>query len=346
MRSKTKKIVVIAVIVMAVALIGIFVGQWIVKEQRTRLENEFRDEVAPLESEQSDLELQKFALIDQYMAEAPCGANTSIIILNMSERVYTDIYPLIEHETRTHLSAILAISDKHMPGEEGKITQEQLDEMLAAGWSYAVYWAGTEKVDEVDTVILDDYLAMMSDKLSTLGLTMPDTVIFNDDVYSNDYDTVLEKYGVKFAVHAGKSAYPLVDKEIDADGEGKILHPGMVGWNENGYGRNFLVKIETETGVAAFAIDFDKEGKHGNYLNLEAGDYMAAFARMLDEIEESAATGSSTCLSFAEAYQNRIGYVNAWDNMVHFIGEQLDAIDARIEEIRLEIIEIMKKYKK
>lgn len=346
MRSRTKNIIIVAVIVMAAMLIGIFVGQWIVKQSRTRLENEFRDEISPLESEQSDLQLRKFRLIDQYMAEAPYGANIAIIILDMSERVYTDIYPLVEHETRTHLSAILAISDEHMPGEEGQITQQQLDEMLAAGWSYAVYWAGTEKVDEVDADGFDAYLAMMADKLSALGLTMPDTVIFNNDVYSDGYDAVLEKYGVGFAVHAGKSAYPLVDKEIDAEGEGKILHPGMIGWNESGYGRNFLVKIETETGVAAFAIDFDKDGERGNYLNLDAGDYMAAFERMLDEIEESAEGGNSSCLAFSEAYQNRIAYVYAWDNMMNVIGDQIAAIEARIEEIKLEIIEIMKKYEK
>ncbi|MBR5449058.1 MAG: hypothetical protein IKV43_03630, partial [Clostridia bacterium] len=134
--------------------------------------------------------------------------------------------------------------------------------------------------------------------------------------------------------------------DIEAEGTGKILHPGMIGWNENGYGRNFLVKIETETGVAAFAIDFDDKGGRGNFLNLDAGDYMSAFVRMLDEIEESAADGNSSCLSFAEAYENRIGYVEAWNNMMDVIGEQIRAIEARVEEIKLEIIEIMKKYKK
>ena len=346
MNQKIKWIVPVAVIVMAAVLIGAFAVSRITAGRLERLELEFRDEVAPLESERSELEISKYSLIDQYMAEAPCGANTSIVILNMSERVYTDIYPLIECEQRTHLSAILAISEKHMPGEEGNITGEQLDELLAAGWTHAIYWEGPEEVDNVDADGLDTYLAAMTERLAPLGLVMPDTVIFGPDVYSDDYDEVLTKYGVKFAVHCGNSAYEVIDKDIDAEGTGKILHPGMIGWNENGYGRNFRVKIETETGVAAFAIDFDDQGERGNYLNLDAGDYMAAFERMLDEIEDSATDGSSTCLSFAEAYRNRIGYVTAWDNMVYTIGEQLDAIDARIEQIRLEIIEIMKKYKK
>ena len=346
MNSKIKPIVIAVAIAMAVVLAVVFVARYITAIRLERLETEFRDEVAPLESERSNLEISKHSLMEQYMAEAPCGANTSIIILNMGERVYTDIYPLIENEQRTHLSAILAISEKQMPGTEGKITQQQLDELLAAGWTHAIYWEGPEEVDKVETDTLDAYLLAMQGSLAALGLAMPDTVVFGEDVYCDEYDTVLTRYGVKFAVHCGDSAYELVDKEIDAEGTGKILHPGMVGWNENGYGRNFLVKIETETGVAAFAIDFDDNGGRGNYINLDAGDYMAAFERMLDEIEDSAADGSSTCLSFEEAYHNRIGYVNAWDNMVHFIGEQLDAIGARIEEIRLEIIEIMKKYKK
>jgi hypothetical protein len=73
---------------------------------------------------------------------------------------------------------------------------------------------------------------------------------------------------------------------------------------------------------------------------------MAAFERMLDEIEKSAESGNSSCLAFSEAYQNRIAYVYAWDNMMNVIGDQITAIEARIEEIKLEIIEIMKKYEK
>ena len=335
-----KRLVIILISVMAAAVIGIFAYVGIMNAVNEGRDVKYRDEAAPIILEMSELEKQRYGMINEYMGEAPCGANTSIVFLDMNARLYEQVYPLVAE--REHLSAILALRPEQMPGGEGKITAEQLHELIGAGWSIAIFWEGVPVSEGVDTAALSDYLSRMKDELLSLGLELPDTVIFDRATYSVEYDSVLSDYGVKFASHFGDGAFPLIDKQT----EGEIMRPGVVGWNTNGYGNQFLISVEKEKGIAAFAIEFESGGDLGSYLDLDRTDYMDAFGRMLDAIEENAANGDVSCTSFAEAYFNRVGYVDAWTRMMDVIGDDLAAIADRISVLEDEVLEIMKKYER
>ncbi len=338
MNKEKKRVIIIIIAVMTAAVIGIFAWVGISKLIGERKEVAYRDETAPILLEMSELEKQRYDMINEYMGNAPCGANTSIVFLDMNVRLYEQLYPLIAE--REHLSAILAIRPEQMPGDEGKITKAQLHELINAGWGVAIFWEGVDVDEGVSLESLDAYLAQMQSALAALELPMTDTVIFDRFTYAADYDTVLTKYGVRFATHYGDGAFPLIDKQTT----GAVMHPGIVGWNTNGYGNMFLISVEKEKGVASFAIEFESGGDLGSYLDLDRNDYMDAFGRMLDAIEKNAANGDVSCIGFAEAYLNRVGYVDAWTRMMDVIGRDLEVIATRISVLEDEILEVMKKY--
>ena len=340
-KIENKRLIIIFVAILTAAFIGIFAFDGISEAINDRREAKYRDEAAPILLEMSELEKQRYEMINEYMGSAPCGANTSIVFLDMNVRIYEQLYPLFTE--REHLTAILAISPEQMPGDEGKITKEQLHELISAGWTVAIFWEGIDTDDGIDTGALGEYLTEMRDALATLDLPMADTLIFDKFTYSDVYDAVLSEYGVRFATHYGDGSYQLIDKET----EGDVMHPGIVGWNTDGYGNAFLIKVEKEKGIASFAVEFESGGDLGSYLDLERKDYMDAFERMLDAIEKNADRGDVSCIGFREAYINRAAYVDAWTVMMDVIGDDLATIAARVVELEkaiLEIMEIMEKY--
>ncbi len=339
-KAERKRTVAIIIAVMTACVVGIFAYVGIVKAIAEKREVLYRDETAPILLEMSELEKTRYDMINEYMGAAPCGANASIVFLDMNVRLYEQIYPLIAE--REHLSAMLAISPEQMPGGEGKITREQLHELVGAGWDVAIFWEGMTVEEGVSLDALDSYLSDMGDVLSELGLPMTDTVIFDKFTYTSEYDSVLTKHGVRFATHYGDGAFPLIDKQTT----GAVMHPGIVGWNTDGYGNMFLISIEKEKGIAAFAIEFEAGGDLGSFLDLDRNDYMDAFGRMLDAIEKNAADGDVSCTDFATAYDNRVGYVDAWTRMMDVIGDELEAIAVRVSELEDEILAVMKKYER
>ena len=337
-KIETKHVIITILIIMAVAFVGIFAWVGISDVVREKRETAYRDETAPILFEMNSLERRRYEMINQYMGTAPCGANTSIVFMDMNVRVYEQIFPLFQD--RECLTAILAISPEQMPGEEGKITKSQLHELIAAGWTFAVFWEGVDTDDGVDLERLDNYLVQMKEELEKLDLPMTDTVIFDKFTYSEEYDAVLKKHGVLFATHYGDGSYQLIDKETGVD----VMHPGIVGWNTNGYGNAFLISVDKEKGIAAFAVEFEAGGDRGSFLDLDRHDYMDAFERMLDKIEEYADRGDVTCIGFKQAYINRVAYVDAWNVMMEIIGDDLATIAARVVELEGEILKIMEKY--
>ena len=245
-----------------------------------------------------------------------------------------------EGESQTDVWDISGTAMTVQKDDEGKITKEQLHELISAGWTVAIFWEGIDTDDGIDTGALGEYLTEMRDALATLDLPMADTLIFDKFTYSDVYDAVLSEYGVRFATHYGDGSYQLIDKET----EGDVMHPGIVGWNTDGYGNAFLIKVEKEKGVASFAVEFESGGDLGSYLDLERKDYMDAFERMLDAIEKNADRGDVSCIGFREAYINRAAYVDAWTVMMDVIGDDLATIAARVVDLEKEILEIVEKY--
>ena len=337
-KIESKRIVILLVAILTAAFVGIFAFVGISNLIADARETAYRDETAPILLEMSELEKRRYEMINEYMGSAPCGANTSIIFLDMNVRVYEQVYPLFEE--REHLTAILAISPEQMPGDEGKITKEQLHELISHGWTVAIFWEGIDTDDGIDTAALADYLTEMGAALAELDLPMADTLIFDKFTYSDEYDTVLAQHGVRFATHYGDGAYQLIDKET----KGEVMHPGVVGWNANGYGNAFLIKVEKEKGISSFAVEFESGGDLGSFLDLDRKDYMDAFERMLDAIEENADRGDVSCIGFKQAYINRAAYVDAWTVMMDVIGDDLAAIAARVVELEQAILQIMEKY--
>ena len=59
------------------------------------------------------------------------GAGTATVLFtDLDERIYTDIYPTMEEDG---FVGMLAVSSAYLPDGEGRLTSEQIRELLEAG---------------------------------------------------------------------------------------------------------------------------------------------------------------------------------------------------------------------
>lgn len=328
----------IVVAVLVLSLVAIVVVDTVENNITERKQMEFQQEIIPLRVRKSELKKWLDDMESEYILSAPCGANVSIMCIDLDADLYNVIYPIISE--KEGVKAIICLAPDELPGQEGKITVEQFNEMLAAGWTYAFFWEGAnEEFATAPEEQLDEYLTYAEGELDSLGLPMTDTVLFKRFAYDVKYDATLADRGVKYAVKYELGSKLLLDTEIDGD----VLHPGAVGWNESGHGRDFLEAAKIERGVATFVIDFEIDDP-GSYLNPQREDYCFYFRRMLDAIAEASDKHAVTCTTFDEAYKNRRGYLAAYAEMEAALGGAKEDIYKEIAEIDAKIEEIRKKY--
>lgn len=102
-------------------------------------------EYAELSGRITDLEAEKRAVIkkmdtlDASINEAAGTKGTlNIIFIDMTETIYTDVLPVM---TDNNFTGTLAVTAKDLPGVEGKLTDEQIIQMVNSGWKLIPRWS-------------------------------------------------------------------------------------------------------------------------------------------------------------------------------------------------------------
>lgn len=324
----TVALLIVALAAGAVALTVSEIGK---KRDLEAREQQYREELTPLVIRRTEIENELRRIEELYLSDAPCGANATILFLDLDTPLYEYIYPILGKNS-DHLFGTVCFSPDELPGLVGRITRAHLNEMLADGWSTAIFWDGSTE--------LDAYLTDMEEILTSIGIPMPDTLFFEVYHYVPSCDEILARHGMKYAVHHGEAGNELIDTSVT----GEIFHPGVVGWNAYGQQKNYLHAIYESKGCGSYSVSFKPGMNSDAFLDMENVDAVAAFERMCAYIEENAKSGRVTCLGFDEAWQNRRAYDAALNQMDVDLAEAREKMLSEIAEIEQAMLDLRNKY--
>lgn len=314
MKKKTKIRLVILILVMA-AGIGLLLWKDIADQRRQQTEYKQKDEqLRPLRVEKRQLEQELDDLEDEYDLLISGAGTATVLFTDLDERIYTDIYPVMEDYG---FEGMLAISADYLPDGEGRMTSEQIRELLDAGWVCCPTWqtdGSMQSVQHLETILTD------------LEAAPSHTVYFEDGAYSQIYDGELAAAGYTSVIHHGEEDLPLVTSEVS----GGIWHPGAVGL-QGEEPRFRLEDAVAEKANIIFTVSYVREEEMYN---------SNPFTSMLDYLSEYSARSELTVTqpeAAREYFQNisRDAETVAaeYDQKREELERQMQDIEAQIEAV-------------
>ncbi len=332
MEQRSKWIIITVAAILLVACAVALVVHHFVGNGGPSPERQQGEELRPLVLRREEIyrEIEALASDPRY-TELPYGSNATVMYVDLGSALYDSVFTVAYKNTK-HASGTLCFSPSQLPGIDGNITVAQCNEMLAAGWSTAIYWDGTGNLAE--------YVANMDRLLDGLGYDLPRVLFFGRSVYHESYDATLVELGIPYAVHHGESGDPLVEVRT----EGELLLPGAYGWNAPNQQKNFIKAIKDNRGCGVFSVTFGFGNNKDALLHVKDGSEFAAFCRMINYIEARAAEGSVGSQGIPEAFDARREHESGKAEIDRDIAERMAALNAELAEIEQKMKEISKKY--
>ncbi len=285
-----------------------------------------RDKAAPLEAELSVLERELYGLEERMIESLPNGSALTIAITHLGEELYDVVYPIFcgtgpynTKEQDVRLTGVMCLSDTELPGEEGRITLLEYNEMISAGWSTAI------TVDNHAVEDMRSYFDGLIDKFIELEITFPHTVYFTEWIYDSSLDSVLNDYGITSVIHHGEEDRPLICEDYESD----MWRPGAMGWNNIGKANPMFTQLVSNSGAAAFTITFDPVEPYA-YFDVEYDEAHRSLSRMLDKFREYVYNGDLAVGSPTRGRDVYEAYIKSYK-------QAIPELDKRREELKAEI---------
>ena len=353
-----RTLITLAVIALFVlVIVGVNYLEKISNKRQNELQQRYEAETADLRSEMSHLQSLLNTIDDRYAKPLGCKSAMSIIAINTKSDFVETLYSLLLEKTPSGQlinPCVLGLSPDNIPGENGNISLERYFELLSLGWGSCYFYdnAWDDKISEEE---LDGWLLQMAQKLDSLNIPRP-KAIFVDHAYRRELDTVLKKYGIETAIHREGTEYPVIELTAGNDG---VWHPGAVGWNSVAVSQVVKNSVVYGGGYAVFTVGrglavkndenvevLDKssiiETSELFVLNIER--YAETFTKMLENLRAHQMAGELKLMTVDGAREFRLDYLARVDATASDKAQERAALQARMDEIAKELIEIMQKY--
>ena len=317
------------------------------------------------ELKRAEIQLRKQSYIDeQYKlrsgSEKYAGNSSfmSFVFVHLDTGLYDDVLPLLS-DTDTPLVGVMALSLDELPGMEGNITLLQYEQMIALGWESTLYWKGVDaEGDSVATASnangdldnaasLDLYLAELSTALGLLGINIPKSLVFGTEISVDQYESVLEKYGIQTVL----SDDTVNNDIVETDKPDGVWHPGIIGWRDLNRSTRVKKNVESSLGYAAFMISFDnsKDNYDKSFYAIDGEDTLngvreAVFVRMLNNFRKSIKAGNVEVVGVDTARTRMTNYYNAKELYNVESAARIAELNVMIDEAERELFELYVEY--
>lgn len=294
-----KRILQVVTVLLAAGLVVLLILEF---RDRKKSEDYYEDKYivsAPLRAQKKELERQLAQVKREYQVKINGKGTLTLLCMDLSEDIYTVIYPQMQEYGYI---AMLAVSETALPGEEGYMEIEQVEELLDAGWCLCLHWNG-----EVE---LEEWLTDMRSMLETQSLEMPKQIYFERETYQTEYDDLLAEHGLEAVVHHQEEGLPALTTQTE---EG-IWHIGAWGWNQVNARKSMEQALEAGAGLV-----FTIGGKY--YYDEDQ------FPKMLAVLAEYEAAQSLYVTDVSAAYS----YRGETEEARAALQEELEAETAKLE---------------
>lgn len=328
MTNRHKFVCILLIIVLVAMFLAFAAARSFIKET-DRLHNEkIQALAAPYKLEQVKYSTELQNLERELFEMLPCGSTMTLVVTSPKEMLYTTMYPIFKGTSDYNvknedisLRGTVCLSDTNLPGGEGNITLEQLKEMMADGWTTALY------VDHVNASNLAQYLVKMAAELYALGLSMPDTAYFISGAYNIGFDGLLLSHGIRNVVHHEEGGL----ETIGTDLESAMWRAGDVGWNDVSSANSTFTALISTAGSLSFSVSFDEWDKSRRFVGDDMGN--GAFSRMLDKFRECIRSNSMYVGPLSEGKEAYKVHNDEYLRLSPQLEPRRQALQAKIDEI-------------
>ena len=327
-------VAIIAIAVLALTL-SIFIYDAVDDGRRLNNQKEFEDRVRALNVEKNELRQKAEKLGKAVTDQLGAGACLPIVVYGTDVELYDLIFPLFGENGDADVlpsSGILALSPTELPDLEGRISRDQFDQIVDAGWQIAIYWDGEDDMIE--------YIDHMNIILNGLGVPSADTVLFKHGAYNTECDASLYQRGVRYVIHSGEENLEYI--QTDVPEEGQVWRIGGVGWNTYGVSSVMLGSVLSTGGAVAFTVDFAAGTSAYDGTNEAC---VASFGRMMERLNDSRYEKNLfiTDLDMCEAIRRQ--YLSQAEEILGENSDFISQLEQMIEEIDARIAAIYNEYK-
>ena len=333
-------------------------------DQAAKEAERIREEAAPLEVERDRLKRELSDLERTISNLARSGATLSTVITGVDSAVYSVIYPVYkrvnlkieqhfarqygttipdssgnweiepdpDREALKHLmTATVCLSADELPGLEGKMNMEQLEELLDAGWSTAIY------VTHKEAWRLDAYLTEMEEKQMALGLEPARIVCFEEAVYLMSYDEILLEHGVVCAINTVDEGGALLSHDLTTD----VWRVKADGWSgKSNTAMEAYTDLRQSHGASVFLLTV-VEGDHRNGpADFRDSIDAPALERMLEYFFEDVIASAVYVASPDTAKARYATYLEDYAKYKLVYEPEVAPLEARLAEIEARLYEI------
>ena len=321
MRRDYKGVKILVLLLTATLLIALVVVELQDREEKGK-RSEVLERAAPLEQQRDALVLRRDQRQREYYDEVRVQATEQILFLELDERLYSEVFPLMREQ---ELTGVLGLSQQEFPDAEGRISRAQMDEMLSAGWELCLVCGE------------DDFAAWdreMTERLALAGIPKPRAVYFRENAFHiSDKEEIL-RCGYTVAVHHGEDRLEM----LNGDASAELWLVGAHPWNYIGI-TNDLAKLVSRGSELCFTVSFS-EGREAYSPE--------SFAGMMEYIGVYREKGSLTVTGFLAARDlhdpARNGANEAeerWLQEREELNEQIRILEEQIQEIYREWSEVL-----
>ena len=291
-------------------------------DYRARRANAAREEfllrAEPLELERDRLTIQRDRRQNEVDQAARSVATEQLLFLELDPLLMTEIFPALQERG---ITGVLGLGEGNLPGDPGRITREDYDRLLAAGWESCLIYDKSGDFPAWDR--------SMSERLSAAGLQKPKAVYFPEDSYDAALDGQILAAGFTVAVHHGESFRPLIGGEV----EGELWLTGAHPWNYNGV-RDQIRDVVGKHGEHCYTVRFT-EGREAytaeSFLN------MLNFIQPYLDSGDLRVTGFMTARDLHDPTLNGAAQTRAeWEIEKAELDERIRVVDEQLQEIYAE----------
>lgn len=174
---------------LSVILFLFLFGQFRNYQRQNNVEQErltqIRYEMLELDSKKTEL-LNKQKKLEESFSEKKRRSYSVIpVFITPDNSVFPQAIDLIN---QYGWKGMIGLSRNMIPGNDGCVHLSLYNELLKDGWDSCIYWDGDGE--------LSDYLYSMRRELNNKDIEFPKTVLFEKESYSEEYDRLLEDYGI------------------------------------------------------------------------------------------------------------------------------------------------------
>lgn len=327
-------------------------------------ENERKRELAlPYEIERISLERELVAFEAMLSGPIPNGSTLTTVIIGADAEIYTNILPLYrdanaiiksDFEAANGITygengepivpldedgedalpeppkmiATVCLSPEDLPGMEGKMTRAQLGELLAEGWTTAVY------VTADDALRLDEYLTEMRAAYAELELEWTDSAVFACRAYDAQLSPILASHEITNSVDTVYEGEGILSTDLDSD----IWCVKADGWSlseAKGSAIDNFNTLTSSSGAMVFLIEVWHGAKREGPTHLiPYTKDEASLGRMLKKFGESVTLGELAVDTLSSAKQRYSAYYEIYTTRKEIYEPRYQEVSARLREVK------------